>query len=141
MASAKAKVISEVPRLRALIHSDTSQISIGNNIYLTVTDCSDVESGLIVSPTYCLHSMDIRKLPLESNLPRYLDVNLPTIFLSECCLVYMDQEDASRLLRWIPETFVGDVGVILYEPIGGHDAFGRMMIRNLAVGITELKTR
>jgi [phosphatase 2A protein]-leucine-carboxy methyltransferase len=77
--------------------------------------------------------MDIRKLPLESNLPPYLDVNLPTIFLSECCLVYMDQEDASRLLRWISETFLCDVAMILYEPIGGHDAFGRMMIRNLAV--------
>ena len=79
--------------------------------------------------------MDIRKLPLESDLPPYLDVNMPTIFLSECCLVYMDQEDASRLLRWISETFLCDVGMILYEPIGGHDAFGRMMIRNLAVRI------
>jgi [phosphatase 2A protein]-leucine-carboxy methyltransferase len=81
--------------------------------------------------------MDIRKLPLEANLPPFLDIHLPTIFLSECCLVYMDQEDASRLLRWISDTFVNDVGMILYEPIGGHDAFGRMMIRNLAVRITK----
>jgi len=83
--------------------------------------------------------MDIRKLPLESNLPPYLDVNRPTIFLSECCLVYMDQEDASRLLRWISETFLGDVGIIMYEPIGGYDAFGRMMIRNLAVRVAVKK--
>jgi len=83
--------------------------------------------------------MDIRKLPFESNLPPYLDVNLPTIFLSECCLVYMDQEDASKLLRWISKTFLSDVGMIMYEPIGGYDAFGRMMIRNLAVRIAVEK--
>jgi len=83
--------------------------------------------------------MDIRKLPLESNLPPYLNINLPTIFLSECCLVYMDQEDASRLLRWISETFLHDVGMILYEPIGGHDAFGKMMVRNLAVRVAVEK--
>jgi [phosphatase 2A protein]-leucine-carboxy methyltransferase len=47
----------------------------------------------------------------------------------------MDQESATGILRWIAETFRNNgVGVILYEPIGGHDAFGRMMIRNLSVG-------
>jgi len=46
----------------------------------------------------------------------------------------MDQENATTILRWIAKTFrENGVGVILYEPIGGHDAFGKMMIRNLAV--------
>jgi len=46
----------------------------------------------------------------------------------------MDQEDATTLLRWITNTFQRNgVGLILYEPIGGHDAFGKMMVRNLAV--------
>jgi [phosphatase 2A protein]-leucine-carboxy methyltransferase len=82
--------------------------------------------------------MDIRKLPSESSLPPYLDVNLPTVVISECCLIYMDQQDATALLRWIAETFQGNgIGIILYEPIGGHDAFGKMMIRNLAVIIPE----
>ena len=94
----------------------------------------DLEAGTITSPTYCLHSMDIRKLPFESSLPPYLDVKLPTVVVSECCLIYMDQEDATVVLRWIAETFQENgVGIILYEPIGGHDAFGKMMIRNLAV--------
>jgi [phosphatase 2A protein]-leucine-carboxy methyltransferase len=94
----------------------------------------DVETGTILSPTYCLHSMDIRRLPSEQSLPPYLDIDLPTIFISECCLIYMDQEDASAVLLWIAETFKKKgVGVVLYEPIGGHDAFGKMMIRNLAV--------
>ena len=48
----------------------------------------------------------------------------------------MDQEDATKVLHRISDTFQkNSVGVILYEPIGGHDAFGKMMIRNLAVSI------
>ena len=78
--------------------------------------------------------MDIRKLPSEATFPPYLDIDLPTIVISECCLIYMDQEKATTLLHWIAKTFQeAGVGVILYEPIGGHDAFGKMMIRNLAV--------
>lgn len=78
--------------------------------------------------------MDIRDLPNSPDLPRYLDPTLPTTVISECCLIYMDLEDATTLLRWITNTFQGNgVGLILYEPIGGHDAFGKMMVRNLAV--------
>ena len=77
--------------------------------------------------------MDIRQLPSTSRLPQYLEVDLPTVFISECCLAYMDIKDASSILTWASQTFRQGVGVILYEPIGGHDAFGRMMIRNLAV--------
>jgi hypothetical protein len=48
----------------------------------------------------------------------------------------MDIENASVLLHWVSQTFrEGGVGIIMYEPIGGHDAFGKMMIRNLAVTI------
>jgi [phosphatase 2A protein]-leucine-carboxy methyltransferase len=101
-----------------------------------------VDSGTILSPTYCLHAKDIRSLPLDTELPPYLDPELPTIFISECCLVYMDIEDATAVLRWITRTFrKNGVGLILYEPIGGNDAFGKMMIKNLAVKfpiLTEL---
>jgi len=94
----------------------------------------DLTSGSITSPTYCLHPLDIRKLAGKTELPPFLDPNLLTIVLSECCLVYMDQAKATELLQWIASTFDRKgVGIILYEPIGGHDAFGRMMVRNLAV--------
>jgi len=134
VASAKAKVISQSPHLQSLVHADSSLISIGLPflIFLQLT-AIDVESGSVLSPTYCLHPKDVRDLPEESSMPRYLDTNLPTIFISECCLIYMDQEHASSILRWITDKFQNGIGLILYEPIGGDDAFGRMMIRNLAV--------
>jgi [phosphatase 2A protein]-leucine-carboxy methyltransferase len=82
--------------------------------------------------------MDIRELP-SSPLPQYIDPELPTVVISECCLVYMDPENAATILRWIVDTFgKSGVGSILYEPIGGHDAFGRMMIRNLSVKTPRL---
>jgi len=50
----------------------------------------------------------------------------------------MDQADTTALLQWITKTFQNSgVGLILYEPIGGYDAFGKMMIRNLAVRIHQ----
>jgi hypothetical protein len=48
----------------------------------------------------------------------------------------MDQESASDLLQWIARVFgKSSAGIILYEPIRGHDAFGKVMIRNLAVSL------
>jgi [phosphatase 2A protein]-leucine-carboxy methyltransferase len=127
-------VISRVPRLRNLIHADASSISIGRDpLNASLLMRLDVDAGSILSPTYCLHPMDIRQLPLLSSLPPYLDPTLPTVFISECCLVYLDQEEATNVLRWITESFKNSVGVIIYEPIGGYDAFGKVMIRNLAV--------
>jgi Leucine carboxyl methyltransferase len=77
--------------------------------------------------------MDIRQLP-QTSLPPYFDPNLSTLFISECCLIYMDLDQATEIIHWIVETFKeSGVGLIIYEPIGGNDAFGKVMIRNLAV--------
>jgi len=46
----------------------------------------------------------------------------------------MEQEKATELLQWIARIFgKSSAGVMLYEPIGGHDAFGKVMVKNLAV--------
>jgi len=85
--------------------------------------------------------MDIRQLPLTSTLPTYLNPKLPTLFISECCLIYVDLNQATEIIRWIVETFQeSGVGLIMYEPIGGNDAFGKVMIRNLATRGINLKT-
>jgi len=84
--------------------------------------------------------MDVRQLP-QTSLPPYLDPNLPTLFISECCLIYMDLDQATEVIHWIVETFEkSGVGLIIYEPIGGDDAFGKVMIRNLATRGINLKT-
>ena len=54
---------------------------------------------------------------------------VPTLFLSECVLIYMSAEEGSSIIRWaarLPHAFF-----CTYEQIRPHDAFGKTMIRNL----------
>jgi hypothetical protein len=46
-------------------------------------------------------------------------------------MVYMEPDDSAPLLRWIG-TACKRAGFVLYEQIRPHDAFGRMMAKNLA---------
>lgn len=55
----------------------------------------------------------------------------PALFVSECVMVYMEPSDSAPLLRWIGAT-CKRAGFVLYEQIRPHDAFGRMMAKNLA---------
>lgn len=66
------------------------------------------------------------KLFTECNL----DKSLPTVFISECVLVYVDVLDSGRLLNWISKTF-SDVVFINYEQVNMDDRFGQVMISNL----------
>lgn len=58
-----------------------------------------------------------------------LDKSIPTLFLSECVLIYMKDEHSSAVIRWAA-TFEKAV-FVTYEQILPDDAFGRMMLKNL----------
>jgi tRNA wybutosine-synthesizing protein 4 len=58
-----------------------------------------------------------------------LDKGIPTLFLSECVLIYMNDEHSSAVIRWAA-TFQRAV-FVTYEQILPDDAFGRMMLKNL----------
>jgi tRNA wybutosine-synthesizing protein 4 len=56
-------------------------------------------------------------------------LDAPTLFLSECALIYMSAEEGGSIIRWaakLPHAFF-----CTYEQIRPHDAFGKTMIRNL----------
>eukprot|EP00050_Salpingoeca_kvevrii_P008590 m.303806 g.303806 ORF g.303806 m.303806 type:complete len:303 (+) comp16234_c0_seq1:22-930(+) len=58
-----------------------------------------------------------------------LDKSRPTLFMSECVLIYMPPETAASLLQWtatFPCAFY-----VNYEMVNPHDAFGQVMLRNL----------
>lgn len=108
-------------------------------------DPSDVEISedgtWLYSPTYNLHPIDLRTLTpprADSNDPpllRNADPSLPTLLLSECCLIYLPPANADAILQYFtshlfpPST---PLGIILYEPINPDDSFGRVMVQNLA---------
>lgn len=82
---------------------------------------------------YFCHPLDLRTLPSVTNLEAFpgLRPDLPTLMISECCLCYLEIPTASAVLQWFVDR-TPSLGVVLYEPIGVQDAFGQMMVENLA---------
>lgn len=104
----------------------------------------DINTGIISSPDYYLHAIDIRTLKpglSQSPLPASIDTALPTLIISECCLIYLSPADADAILTFFTTTFTqSHLSIILYEPIGSDDPFGKVMIRNLATRGIVLQT-
>lgn len=62
----------------------------------------------------------------------------PTLFLSECVMIYLDPAHSQAILDWVTSQ-VKNCMFVLYEQIRPRDAFGQMMIRNLQSRNIELK--
>uniref|UniRef100_A0A0B6YT44 Leucine carboxyl methyltransferase 1 n=1 Tax=Arion vulgaris TaxID=1028688 RepID=A0A0B6YT44_9EUPU len=84
------------------------------------------------SANYHLVSADLRNIGhLETKLSASgIDQSLPTLFLTECVLVYIDVESTEKLIKWIADNFP-TAFFINYEQVNMTDAFGQMMIQNL----------
>jgi len=63
---------------------------------------------------------------------------LPTFFISECVLIYMEPEKSDELIRWIG-AFMPHSVFVAYEQILPDDAFGKMMLQNLKNRNIELR--
>ena len=110
-----------------------------------------MDGGKLHSPSYHIHPIDLRcpfhsKDPLDpSSEPEpldHVDVALPTLLISECCLIYLEPAAADAVLnyftRLLPSTSA--LGVVLYEPFNPFDSFGRVMVSNLAARGIVLQT-
>jgi tRNA wybutosine-synthesizing protein 4 len=60
----------------------------------------------------------------------HIDKSLPTLFLSECVMIYLKEEQSAALIKWAASTF-GCAVFLTYEQILPDDPFGRVMLRNL----------
>ena len=92
-----------------------------------------------LSSTYNIHSLDLRTISVTSDdapslmLPN-LDPSVPTLILSEMCLIYLQPATVSKIISTFLQNYVPaptPVALILYEPILPYDAFGRTMVSNL----------
>ncbi|XP_062859884.1 leucine carboxyl methyltransferase 1 [Trichomycterus rosablanca] len=84
------------------------------------------------SDRFCIIGADLRDLQgLEEKLRKFhINTELPTLFMSECVLVYMTAEQSSRLVHWAAHTF-NTAMFINYEQVNMADRFGQIMIENL----------
>lgn len=135
----KIKTIRSSPLLqRALRIADTGDVTISP------------EGDAFHSDSYHIHPVDLRSLSKSSaNSLLGVDNTLPTLLISECCLVYLSPTDAVDVLSYFTNTLfppssatsaATPLGLILYEPIRPHDRFGETMVSNLAARGIHLQT-
>lgn len=106
------------------------------------------ESGdALHTPSYHLYPLDLRSLSGSSSpseLLPHVDTTLPTLLISECCLIYLTPTEAAEVVSFFTERLLGpqtaSLGLVLYEPIRPDDAFGRTMVSNLATRGIQLQT-
>ena len=95
---------------------------------------------------YHVHSIDLRNLD-SSKAPlhffEHINPELPTLLISECCLVYLAPDAADSVVKYFSQYLFPQstpLGLIIYEPINPHDAFGKVMVSNLAARGIVLQT-
>lgn len=97
------------------------------------------------SPHYHIHPIDLRSLSLDTPTDHLagVDPSLPTLMISECCLIYLPPKEADNVLEYFTQKLFPSttpLSFVLYEPINPHDAFGRTMVANLATRGIILET-
>ncbi|KAJ6120847.1 hypothetical protein N7523_005127 [Penicillium sp. IBT 18751x] len=147
----KIRAIRSTPSLQQALGLDASPDRV------TVSEkCDELHS-----PSYHIHPVDLRSLSAGSSLSETLpgvDTTLPTLLISECCLIYLSPIEAAQVVSFFTEHLFGPLnkpagaeedalpssqtplGLILYEPIRPDDAFGRTMVSNLATRGIQLQT-
>ena len=87
---------------------------------------------ILDAPFYHVHPVDLRDLNPVKEPPRTfrsIDPSLPTLIISECCLVYLSPAAADAVTYYFTKHFFQPstpLGMVLYEPINPDDAFGRL---------------
>jgi len=95
----------------------------------------DAKRGTLHSDRYALIPGDLTKWTdiieqlAASDVIRF---DVPTLFISECCLIYISWQRSEAILQSAAKSFTHGVAFGIYEQILPNDAFGRQMIKNLA---------
>ncbi|XP_039258924.1 leucine carboxyl methyltransferase 1-like [Styela clava] len=91
-----------------------------------------IETSSIISNKYSLLPADLRDIELvEKQLKlAQIDFTIPTLFLTECVLVYMSSKNSNAILKWVTTNFENCM-FVNYEQVNMNDRFGHVMIENL----------
>ncbi|KAJ2905747.1 carboxy methyl transferase for protein phosphatase 2A [Coemansia aciculifera] len=122
----KAAAIYRHSDLKSLLPPDTTVTMGGSELH---------------SSRYSLLSGDLREFQTQlvpKLLERGFDLSEPTLFLSECVLIYLDPQHSDQIIDWITQS-VPNAAILTYEQIRPDDRFGQMMIDNLRARLLELR--
>ncbi|KAL3896722.1 MAG: hypothetical protein SGCHY_003887 [Lobulomycetales sp.] len=114
----KAMIIAKTPELKALVGAGYTLAAGGMDLHGTT-------GYSLLSGDLCSFSQAI----LPKLLERGFDTSCPTIFLSECVLIYLDPAVSRHLIQWAAQCRTSLFAT--FEQILPEDAFGRVMLENL----------
>ncbi|KAL9095381.1 MAG: hypothetical protein Q9165_002252 [Trypethelium subeluteriae] len=122
--TAKVSNIQRNPYLRSFLPPDTEYGSENSHLYTL---------------TYNAHALDLRDLAIAdpASIPsvRNLRRDIPTLLLSECCLIYLLPAVSTRIISSFMTHLLptpAPLALVIYEPVHPHDPFGRTMVSNLS---------
>jgi len=98
-------------------------------------------SGPPAGGEYYCHGLDLRQMQesSETTLLPGLRTDVPTLVLSECCLCYLTPEQAEGVVAFFSSR-IKSLAIAIYEPIRPDDAFGQVMVSNLAARRIRMPT-
>lgn len=91
------------------------------------------DNGELITERYKLVPCDLRKVEqFVAILSSSIAKSVPTIVISECCFCYIETDITNQIISSLKSYF--DSGkIVIYDPIGGEDNFGNVMIENLKI--------
>lgn len=131
----------KINRLRSPPFAERARALAGVDMHASDVQLSS-DGTALKSPEYAIHPLDLRQLPHANADIAGVDTALPTLIISECCLVYLSPEDADAVMRYFNQLFPSTtpLAMVIYEPILPHDSFGRTMVSNLMSRGIQLQT-
>ncbi|KAJ4309558.1 carboxy methyl transferase for protein phosphatase 2A [Fusarium piperis] len=144
VASRKLRTVQATPPLRNIltdISNDTkstwsSRPASGGEYYCHGQDLRNLVPQKASNPDDEASSES--KVQREVILPG-LRNDIPTLLLSECCLCYLSAAEARNVISFFSSQ-IPSLATIIYEPTHPDDAFGRMMVSNLAARRIQMPT-
>jgi tRNA wybutosine-synthesizing protein 4 len=135
IAATKKSVIEGDAALLALVRGesvDGAPAAAAAAAVAAITTTTDTAPGELHGPKYHLLPADLRDLPaVEASLCRAgWDATLPTLFVSECVLIYMEVAEADAVVAWAASR-CARAAFVIYEQLHPSDPFGRTMVVNL----------
>lgn len=127
----KASTIIDVPELRGSFAGESGKIGTSRNGSEHALDIRTASGA--ANLRYVLQAADLRDTAaFEAEAKKILDFSVPTLFISEVVLVYMDPEEGDRLIEWVGNTFRA-AEFVVFEQILPNDPFGKMMMKNISM--------
>ncbi|EGG24460.1 leucine carboxyl methyltransferase [Cavenderia fasciculata] len=137
----KLKIINSTKELRHLVDSDWNDpipsSSSSSSTNQTQTNGLhnvkiDWENNRMISPHYRVSPIDLCNISSFDEIFNSLGINynIPTIFLSECVIIYITADNGNKVIKWASDHFKESC-FVTYEQIKPFDEFGSMMVKNI----------